>query len=264
MQKLYPHQTWQEYFIFNATKKHNNTYNYSLVSYIKANIKVTIICPIHGPFMQRPNDHLRGNGCPCCKFEKIATLKRSNVESFISKAQSIHGNEYDYSGVVYKNAITKVVIRCRHHGTFFQTPDKHIGSSMGCPKCSFTTSHGEKTIQRIFDTNKIYYEREKRFDDLIGTTPNSRLRYDFWLPQFNTLIEFDGEHHFSSIRIKGKLSEEQSKIAHHKTVHNDLIKNEYAKINGYKLIRIHWSELSKLKFTYFQSALGLLPRELGV
>ena len=46
--------------------KHNNYYTYDKVNYEYSNIKVTIICPVHGEFHQRPNDHLRGNGCPKC------------------------------------------------------------------------------------------------------------------------------------------------------------------------------------------------------
>lgn len=57
-------------------------------------------------------------------------------EEFIEKAVSVHGDEYDYSKVEYKNSKTKVCIVCPEHGEFFQTPAKHL-SGQGCPKCRY-------------------------------------------------------------------------------------------------------------------------------
>lgn len=48
------------------TSIHGNAYNYNKVVYIRAKEKVTITCPTHGDFMQTPDHHLEGNGCPSC------------------------------------------------------------------------------------------------------------------------------------------------------------------------------------------------------
>ena len=53
-------------FIEKSNKIHNNKYNYSCVIYENSNKKVSIICPKHGIFLQKPNDHLDGHGCPKC------------------------------------------------------------------------------------------------------------------------------------------------------------------------------------------------------
>lgn len=55
-----------EQFIKEANLIHNNKYDYSKVEYIKANQKVTIICPNHGEFKQTPHHHLNYHGCPMC------------------------------------------------------------------------------------------------------------------------------------------------------------------------------------------------------
>jgi hypothetical protein len=55
------------YFKNKANKIHNSKYNYSLVDYISANKKITIICNVHGKFNQEANSHLNGRGCPICK-----------------------------------------------------------------------------------------------------------------------------------------------------------------------------------------------------
>ena len=53
-------------FIKESNKIHNFFYNYSLVNYTKSDEKITIICPKHNKFLQTPNHHLCGQGCPKC------------------------------------------------------------------------------------------------------------------------------------------------------------------------------------------------------
>lgn len=55
-----------EDFITKANLRHNNKYDYSKVNYKSTYEKVTIMCPKHGEFKQRPNSHLNGSGCPNC------------------------------------------------------------------------------------------------------------------------------------------------------------------------------------------------------
>jgi hypothetical protein len=57
------------------------------------------------------------------------------TELFISKANKIHKNRYDYSKVNYINAKTKVTIVCREHGDFQQTPSNHL-CNYNCQKCA--------------------------------------------------------------------------------------------------------------------------------
>ena len=90
--------------------------------------KVIITCKIHGDFIQRANDHLCGNGCYKC----IGKIKNTN--DFIEKANKRHNNLYDYSKVEYKNARNKIVIICKIHGEFKQSPTDHL-NGCGCQKC---------------------------------------------------------------------------------------------------------------------------------
>ena len=57
------------------------TYDYSKVKYINMNTEVIIICPIHGPFPQTPDHHLREQGCPKCNKNK----GEDTVRKFLSK-----------------------------------------------------------------------------------------------------------------------------------------------------------------------------------
>lgn len=61
------------------------------------------------------------------------------TKDFVNKAVSIHGDKYDYSHVCYINSNTKVEIVCPIHGSFWQTPNMHIGMRhQGCPMCGGT------------------------------------------------------------------------------------------------------------------------------
>lgn len=123
-------------FVTRAKKVHGDAYGYSKVNYSGIDNKVKIVCRKHNyEFEQTPNNHLHGQGCPICRNEKIGDKLRGNKESFILKAREMHGNKYDYSKVVYKNASEKVIIICREHNyEFEQTPSSHLHGN-GCPIC---------------------------------------------------------------------------------------------------------------------------------
>lgn len=77
-------------FIEKASKKHNNFYDYSLVNYKKANIKVKIICPKHGVFEQQPNNHLFGQGCIGCMGDNVRKARKLTHFEFIEKLLEKH------------------------------------------------------------------------------------------------------------------------------------------------------------------------------
>lgn len=184
----------KEYFIEKAKEIHGNKYDYSKVEYINTSTKVCIICPIHGEFWQRPNDHLNGRGCNKCGKESLRE-QFSNKKTFIEKAKKIHGNKYDYSKVNYINAKTKVCIICPEHGEFWQTPDSHL-RGRGCQLCnSFKKSVDE--ISDFLQKNGIIFDREKNFEWL------GKQRLDFYIPKYNIAIEYQGEQHFKPIKYFG-------------------------------------------------------------
>ena len=62
-------------FILKSHVVHGNKYDYSLVRYTSNKLKVTIICPIHGEFLQQANSHMEGCGCPGCATYGFDTAK---------------------------------------------------------------------------------------------------------------------------------------------------------------------------------------------
>ena len=91
--------------------------------------------------------------------------------------------------------------------------------SCGCLR-SESVSRFEVFISNLLNNNNIYYHREFGFDDCKGVG-NKKLRFDFYLPEYNTLIEYDGEQHFKAIEYFG--GEEKYNILKE----NDKIKNLY-------------------------------------
>jgi hypothetical protein len=57
-------------------------------------------------------------------------------KKFIETGNQIHGNRYDYSKIDYLSTKKKVIIICKEHGEFEQTPEKHLNRKQGCPNCS--------------------------------------------------------------------------------------------------------------------------------
>lgn len=231
-----------ENFIQNSTITHNNKYDYSLVEYKRQDKKVNIICPIHGDFLQTPDAHLRGQGCPICAHQKrIDSRNRRNNEDFIYEASTIHLNKYEYNNTKYYNLLTKVNIDCPDHGEFSQTPKAHL-KGQGCPMCAnerrlnFFQSKGENIVEEFLINNNITYETQKMFQDCKF---KNILRYDFYLPEYNTLIEFDGEQHFKFIPKFHKNIE-----MFHTFQERDKIKNKYALDNNIQLIRIKFNQQS--------------------
>jgi len=145
-------------FIDDVIKVHGDKYNYSKVNYVNSQEPVTITCEKHGDFSQNPTTHLQGSGCPSCGLVTRGLKHRNTTEEFISKATAIHGNKYDYSKVVYTKAIKEVIIGCRTHGNFSQTPMSHM-SSYGCVKCAnvIAGSKLKDTLEEfIVKANKVH------------------------------------------------------------------------------------------------------------
>lgn len=147
-----------EKFIEEAKIVHGDKYDYSQTVYTNAQDKVTIICPTHGPFQQTANSHLRGCGCPVCGVERGGLLRRMTVNEFITKAQQVHGDKYDYSKInVIQSVRDSVDIICPIHGLFKQTIDKHINGQCGCPKCGGIQ---KLTIEEFINKAKIIHPTE--------------------------------------------------------------------------------------------------------
>lgn len=224
-------RTTQE-FIDSARKVHGDRYDYSQANYTHSEKPIHIICPEHGSFNQIPANHLKGDICPKC-----AGNQKSNTQEFISKSRLIHGDRYNYDKVDYTNNKTPVVITCPkpNHGDFVQKPNSHLSGS-GCPFCS--ESRGEKYVSLILTELGVPFTRQAKFKDCVNYNIGKkcrRLPFDFYLPTYNSVIEFDGVQHFKEVGFWGGSKSLKSQQA------RDQIKNQYCQDKGIKMIRIPYT-----------------------
>lgn len=118
-------------FIEKSKKIHQEKYKYNKVKYRNSKQKVDILCNTHGSFLQTPNDHIQGHGCPECAYGD----SRGSTEEFIKLSNGKYGNKYSYEKTKYSNSFTKVTITCKEHGDFFQIPANHLRAE-GCKECA--------------------------------------------------------------------------------------------------------------------------------
>ena len=162
-------------FIKRATVLHDGKYIYDKDSYINAMTKVPILCLKHGTFWMTPMNHLLGQGCPKCSGRGL------NTEEVIELFKEKHGDNYDYSKVVFTKMHEKVCIICKEHGEFWQTPSKHL-LGQGCPKCSTIKKAKERTLttndfieksSKIHNNKYVYDKTEYKgtYESLTITCP---------------------------------------------------------------------------------------------
>jgi Zn finger protein HypA/HybF involved in hydrogenase expression len=222
-------------FISKANIIHHNKYDYSNVVYKSNDYKISINCKIHGIFEQTPRNHLvRKAGCPHC-----AGLAKLTTQQFIERAIKIHNNLYNYDKVEYINQKTKITITCNIHGDFSQTPTAHTHSKNGCPKCNY--SKGEMLVEHFLLTHDIKFIPQYSPIDLVTQYKRARYRFDFFLPDHNILIEFDGIQHDKPIKRWNGFYTSFDNIQR-----RDGIKNKYAKDRSILLIRIKYKDINNI------------------
>ena len=196
-------------------------------------------------YMTRPADFIRGHGCLKCSYiersPKIGVNRRTPLSDVKRSIKNILGSDYivltkdnEYKGnrqhISIKHLVCGTVYKARYS-------DIQCGHT-GCPYCN--SSKGELIISKILNTLNIKYEAQKTFDDL---KDKSYLSYDFYIPDQNILIEYQGLQHYQPVEYFG--GENQFKLQQQ----HDKLKSEYAKINNYNLITVPYTEdtFSKIK-----------------
>lgn len=120
----------------------------------------------------------------------------------------------------------------------------------GCPKCAY--SKGEQRISQYLEEKKIKFKSQWIFEDCKNIYP---LPFDFFLPDKNICLEYDGEHHFIPVIRSKNMNMVQSKENLKKIKMRDKIKTKYCNSNNIELIRIPYTEfnnIEKILDSYFK------------
>jgi len=186
-------------------------YDYSQTTYLGGSKPINFICPSHGKVqLSQAQCHIYPCGkrlpigCPKCGIEKKhnSLIKRNKnnsltKENFAQKATNIHGARYDYSNSDYNGVGKTINIYCNLCKTmFFTRAGSHIygKTPVGCPNC--VMSNGEKSIFELLSGFGIKFVQQKKIK-------NTKLRWDFYLPNADIYIEFHGRQHFEPVDYFG-------------------------------------------------------------
>lgn len=169
-------------------------------------------------FLQHPN-------CYYC----IDYAKKMNTIGFQNKIPQDYILLEEYKGT--DNKVLFKHIKC---GFIWKTTPHNIINGCGCPKCATKRSKGEKKIISFLENNNIEFISEKTFDW------SNKKRYDFYLPQYNLLIEYHGIQHYKDIEFHGehRLNEIQK---------NDLWKKEQALLHKYQYLEISYENFNNIE-----------------
>lgn len=203
---------------------HGDKYTYDFEGFKNNESLININCKMHGSFRMKVSNHLHGQECKYCSHTVYTN------EEFLERCSNLHNNYYDYRLVEYKNYKSKISIICPKHGIFVQNARTHFRGH-GCPSCKL--SKGEIKIKGILVEKNINFEKQKKFEKCYY---KEKLSFDFYLPDFNVCLEYDGYQHFNSVEFfGGEESFEKQKI-------RDIIKDNYCLNNNIKLYRIRYDE----------------------
>ncbi len=221
--------------IKSSLKNFYNYYDFSKFEYISNNTKSCVICPKHGEFWMTPKNLKSGSKCPKCTKHGI---KKITTEEFIEDYYKLYGKKlYDLTDFKYTNSFTKSKVICKKHGAFFITPN-NLKRGCGCPICC--GSFLEKRTAHLLEGLNLNFISQKVFPDCKF---KRSLRFDFYLEDYNILIECQGEQHYT---YKNKIlnNKPYTKKEFKMIKKRDKIKKEYCKKHNIPLLELKYDKPS--------------------
>lgn len=185
-------------------------------------------------FLTTPDRFLRGSRCPSC----FGTPKKT-TESFKAEILIAKGPDYE---VISEYLGTNQKVRMRHccGHEWSATPNNLLNNGSGCPKCcnEHLCHTRSKYVATVLEEMKISFRQEVSFK---GCRYKRKLRFDYYLPEHNLLIEFDGVQHFYPTFDEKSFKEGRKR---------DAYKNRWAAENFISLLRVnhtHGVSLEKMR-----------------
>ena len=163
--------------------------------------------------------------CHYCRFSN----RNKDNDEFKWQVSLLVGTEYTFLDS-YVNAHTPLLVKHNKCGMTYKVTPHNFLRGKRCPRCR--ESHGESYISNLLSKHHIKYIRQKSFDNC---KYKHKLLFDFYLPDYNLCIEYDGEQHFHHINYLGV----KNKFLLGKK--RDKIKDDFCRENNIKLLRIPYT-----------------------
>ena len=188
--------------------------------------------------------------CECGFYTKVRCthLTNNNVITCgdgLCRTEDLVGKKFNKLTVMYRvindknnNVIWHCKCDCRNETDVISShlKDGHTTS------CGCVLSLGEEKIIKLLIANKIKFQSQKTFEDCRFIDTNAKAKFDFYLPDYNCLIEFDGIQHFYSQETSKIFTKEKLK----RTQEHDAFKNQYCLNNDIILIRIPYTHFDNI------------------
>lgn len=213
--------------------------NYKLITtfdeYIDGNTLVRFICDKHGEQAIKANNFCNGSGCHSCRLDIISKSNRFDINKVRSIIEEINDNTWLNPDEYKSSSTCNLKIKCKCGNTYITSLDSYVHYNVTrCPKCSNSESKAESFIKSFLINNNIIFKQEKGFDECRDI---NRLPFDFYLPEYNMIVEYNGKQHYEPIDYFGGENAFEIRRKH------DEIKYEYCKSNNIKLVIIpYWEE----------------------
>ena len=212
--------------------------------YIKDEEKTEFICPKGHIFLATLNKIKQRRGCPLCKRQLLREKFLKSGEEFKKEVES------KYKSIIidadsYQGAFYPVKYTCKICGRVSMSlADKVKTGEASCHFCSM--SKGEREIRVFLEEEQIPFEQQKKFD---GCVYKSSLFFDFYLPEYNMCIEFQGEQHYFPVDFSYTPTlekKEHAKKVFHENQIRDQIKRDFCKNNNIKLLEISYKQIKEI------------------
>lgn len=205
--------------------------------YVNSNTKIDMQCSkCDEIYSKYPYDLLNREKCPKCSLEWVNMMKRMSIGTLQKRLDDILPGTEAIGEYINQN--TPIMVRCKEGHQWESTP-KNLLAGHGCPICRGGRSSAETLVTNYLLDCDVPFKSPMTFDGLVGVG-GKPLSYDFYLPDYNCLIEIQGDQHIRPIQLWGG-DEQFAKQQEH-----DKRKREYAKDKGFDLIEIWSSDLPNL------------------
>ena len=215
--------------VYNRMKKEGH----ELLSEYKTNrTELKIKCPDGHIYYRTYNYFINNMRCPVCKEKEIEDKKYKKYEWV---KNTINKEGYELLTDTYINNKQTLKIKC-NKGHIYETNFDNFQQGCRCNICN--SSKGNKKIKDILDKFNIYNKPEYKFKDCKF---KKRLPFDFYLPDYNLIVEFDGIQHYEIVEHFGGYDGFITRKI------KDTIKNIYCQENDIDLLRIPYWEFDNIE-----------------